>query len=96
MVAVLCPAKWSDVGIWDAVWAESKPDSSGNVISIATHAIESSNNLLRSETKNQHLVGVGCNNMMAIAMPDAIIIANKNRLQDVKMVVELLKKNNVS
>ena len=29
-------------------------------------------------------------------MPDAVLIANKNRAQDVKMVVELLKKNNVS
>ena len=96
LVAVPYTDKWSDLGGWDAVWAESNPDHSGNVTSKSAHVIDCSNSLLRSESANQHIVGIGLNNILAIAMHDAVLIANKNRAQDVKMVVELLKKNNVS
>ena len=96
LVAIPYPAKWSDLGGWDAVWAESNPDHSGNVTSKSAHVIECSNSLLRSESASQHVVGIGLNNILAIAMHDAVLIANKNRAQDVKMVVELLKKKNVS
>ena len=92
LVAVPYTAKWSDLGGWDAVWAESNPDKLGNVTSKSAYAIDCSNSLLRSESVNQHLVGVGLNNILAIAMPDAVLVANKNRAQDVKIVVELLKK----
>ena len=95
LVAVPYNSKWSDLGGWDAVWAESNPDQSGNVTSESAYVIECSNSLLRSESANQHVVGIGLNNILAIAMPDAVLVANKNRAQDVKMVVELLKKNNV-
>ena len=95
LVAVPYTDKWSDLGGWDAIWAESNPDHSGNVTSKSAHVIECSNSLLRSESANQHVVGIGLNNILAIAMHDAVLIANKNRAQDVKMVVELLKKNNV-
>ncbi len=95
LVAVPFTAKWSDLGGWDAVWAESNPDVSGNVTSKTAYAIECSNTLLRSESNTQQVVGLGLKNIMAIAMPDAVLIANKNRAQDVKVVVELLKKNNV-
>jgi mannose-1-phosphate guanylyltransferase/mannose-6-phosphate isomerase len=43
LVAVPYTSKWSDLGGWDAVWAESKPDASGNVTSETAHAIECSN-----------------------------------------------------
>ena len=95
LVAIPYTAKWSDLGGWDAVWAESKPDMLGNVTSKSAYAIECSNSLLRSESNNQHLVGIGLDNILAIAMPDAVLVANKNRAQDVKMVVELLKEKNV-
>ena len=95
LVAVPYTAKWSDLGGWDAVWAESNPDQLGNVTSKSAYAIECSNSLLRSESETQHVVGIGLNNILAIAMPDAVLVANKNRAQDVKMVVELLKKKNI-
>ena len=95
-VAIPYTAKWSDLGGWDAVWAESNPDQLGNVTSKSAYAIECSNSLLRAESKNQHVVGIGLNNILAVAMPDAVLVANKNRAQDVKLVVELLKKKNVA
>ena len=95
LVAVPYASKWSDLGGWDAVWAESKPDSLGNVTSETAHAIECSNSLLRSESIGQQVVGIGLNDIMAIAMPDAVLVAPKNRAQDVKKAVELLKAKNI-
>ena len=40
LVSVPYASKWSDLGGWDAVWAESKPDALGNVTSETAHAIE--------------------------------------------------------
>jgi len=91
LVAVPYASKWSDLGGWDAVWSESKQDSSGNVTSETAYAIECVNSLLRSESSSQQVVGIGLNDIMAIAMPDAVLIAPKVRAQDAKKAVELLK-----
>ena len=95
LVAVPYASKWSDLGGWDAVWFESAPDRSGNAISQNAHAIECSNSLLRSESKSQQLVGIGLDNIIAVSMPDAVLVADKQRAQDVKKVVELLKSKDV-
>ena len=96
LVAVPYASKWSDLGGWDTVWSESKPDASGNVTSETAHAIECSNSLLRSECSSQQLVGIGLNNIMAIAMPDAVLVASKESAQDVKKAVELLKSKDIA
>jgi mannose-1-phosphate guanylyltransferase/mannose-6-phosphate isomerase len=95
LIAVPYASKWSDLGGWDAVWSESNLDSSGNVTSENAHVIECSNSLLRSESSNQQVVGIGLDNIMAIAMPDAVLVSHKNRAQDVKKAVELLQTNNI-
>ena len=96
LVAVPYASKWSDLGGWDAVWSESKPDASGNVTSETGHAIECSNSLLRSESSSQQVVGIGLNNIIAIAMHDAVLVASKERAQDVKKAVELLKSKDIA
>ncbi len=96
LVAVPYASKWSDLGGWDAVWSESKSDASGNVTSETAHAIECSNSLLRSESSSQQVVGIGLNDIMAIAMPDAVLVAPKERAQDVKKAVELLKSKDIA
>ena len=96
LVAIPYFYKWSDLGGWDAVWSESIPDKLGNVTSETAHAIECSNSLLRSESSNQQVVGIGLNDIMAIAMPDAVLVAHKDRAQDVKKAVALLKTKNIS
>lgn len=96
LVAIPFNSKWSDLGGWDAVWSESKHDLTGNVISKTAHAIDCENSLLRSESDNQQLVGIGLNNIIAIAMHDAVLVANKERSQDVKEAVELLKQSNIT
>ena len=45
----------------------------GNATSETAHAIECSNSLLRSESSSQQVVGIGLNDIMVIAMPDAVL-----------------------
>ena len=96
LVAVPYASKWSDLGGWDAVWSESKSDALGNVTSATAHAIECTNSLLRSESSGQQVVGIGLNDFMAIAMPDAVLVAPKDRAQDVKKAVALLKARDIA
>lgn len=91
LVAVPFSAGWSDLGGWDAVWNEMDHDSSGVALSAHAHAIDCKNTLLRSESDALELVGLGLENILAIAMPDAVLIAHKDRSQDVKHVINKLK-----
>ena len=83
---------WSDLGGWDAVWRESENDSAGVATSGEATAIDCTNTLLRSENENLEIVGIGLDNIFAIAMPDAVLIADMSRAQDVKKAVAALKK----
>jgi mannose-1-phosphate guanylyltransferase / mannose-6-phosphate isomerase len=93
--AVPYSAGWNDLGGWDAIWLEQGPDAEGVVATAHTTAIECQNVLLRSENESQHLVGFGIENIIAIAMPDAVLVAHKDRAQNVKAVVTTLKAKGV-
>ncbi|MFT6509735.1 MAG: mannose-1-phosphate guanylyltransferase/mannose-6-phosphate isomerase [Parvibaculaceae bacterium] len=82
---------WSDLGGWDAVWRESGPDEQGVVTSELATAIDCKNSLLRSEGAGQELVGIGLENIMVVAMPDAVLVADMSKAQDVKKAVQALK-----
>jgi len=84
-------AEWSDLGGWDAVWRESGPDANGVATHGAATAIECENSLLRSEDEGLEIVGLGVQNLIAIAMPDAVLVADVSRAQDVKQAVTALK-----
>jgi len=85
---------WSDLGGWDAVWRESVPDETGIVTGGGAVAIDCENSLLRSDSENVELVGIGLNNIMAIALNDAVLVADMSRAQDVKKAVDALKAKN--
>ena len=87
---------WSDLGSWEAVHKESRHDSAGNVLSENATAIECSNSLLRSEVGGLELVGIGLDDIIAVAMPDAVLVARKSDSQRVKDAVEALKARNVT
>lgn len=84
-------AGWSDLGGWDAVWRESGPDDRGVVASGNATAIDCRDTLLRSETPGLEVVGLGLRNIMAVAMNDAVLVADMSRAQDVKKAVEALR-----
>ena len=88
-------AGWSDLGGWDAVWQEQGPDAAGVVTSENATAIGCTNTLLRSEHGDQHLVGLGLENIIAVAMPDAVLVADMSKAQEVKQVVACLNTGGV-
>lgn len=84
-------AGWTDLGGWDAVHRES-PRQEGNVATSGpATAIDCANTLLRSESDGLELVGIGLENIIAVAMPDAVLVADMSRAQDVKQAVAALK-----
>ena len=82
---------WSDLGDWVSVWRESDPDEAGNACSQHATAIDCSNSLLRSENPDQELVGIGLEDIVAVAMPDAVLVAHKSEAQRVREAVSALK-----
>lgn len=83
-------AAWSDLGSWESVYNEVEKDDSGNVLSEHSTAIDCTDTLLRSEVSGLELVGIGLEGMIAIAMPDAVLVAKKSDSQRVKEAVEKL------
>ena len=81
--------RWSDLGDWAAVWRETQTDSVS--MSGPATAIDCKNTLLRSEVEGQAIVGIGLEDIVAVAMPDAVLISHKGRTQEVKQAVAALK-----
>jgi mannose-1-phosphate guanylyltransferase/mannose-6-phosphate isomerase len=88
-------AAWSDLGDWDAVWRENGGAASGLVAQGQVTAIDCDGSLLRSEVEGQHVVGIGLQNLVVVAMPDAVLVADRARAQDVKLAVAELKAKSV-
>ncbi|WP_172300514.1 mannose-1-phosphate guanylyltransferase/mannose-6-phosphate isomerase [Pseudoruegeria sp. HB172150] len=82
---------WSDLGDWHAVWREMDGDADGVVQSGNALAIDCHDTLLRSESERMELVGIGLENIVAVAMPDAVLVADASRAQEVKEAVAALK-----
>ncbi|WP_438991901.1 mannose-1-phosphate guanylyltransferase/mannose-6-phosphate isomerase [Lentibacter sp.] len=83
--------KWSDLGSWEAVWQVSPRDADGNAMTEHTTALNCENTLLRSESDEIELVGIGLKNVVAVAMRDAVMVADISDSQNVKHAVATLK-----
>ena len=89
--AVVVPlnANWSDVGAWKSVWEVSKKDALGNALRGDTIIHDTQNSLVYAESR---LVGVlGLEDIVVIETSDAVLVAHKNKVQDIKKIVEILK-----
>ena len=84
-------AGWSDLGDWDAIWREGASEADGVVTTGDVTALGCEDSLLRSETDGIELVGVGLKDMIVVAMQDAILVAPRARVQEVKEAVGHLK-----
>ena len=84
---------WSDLGGWDAVWREMLPAGAqgGNVTDAASTAIDCTDTLLRSDGDDMQVVGIGLTDMLVVATGDAVLVAPRDRAQDVKLAVAELK-----
>lgn len=83
-------AAWSDVGAWSSLWEISPKDAEGNVLLGDALAVDTRNTLVLG---NGRLVAcVGLDNVVVVETSDAILVADKDKIQNVKAVVEHLKK----
>jgi mannose-1-phosphate guanylyltransferase / mannose-6-phosphate isomerase len=82
-------AGWSDLGAWDAVWQVGDKDAQGNVTSGDVLLSNSSNSLVHSSTRLVSAVGI--DNVIVIETADAVLVANRSKSQDVKLIVNQLE-----
>lgn len=82
-------AGWSDLGAWDAVWSVLPKDQQGNAYRGDVIVNGSQNNLVYASSRLVTLVGV--RNIVVVETPDALLVADLARSQDVKLLVEQLQ-----
>lgn len=89
--AVVVPADlgWNDVGAWDALWDISEKDENGNVIigDAVTHDV--ANTYIRAGARM--VAAVGINDSIIVSTDDAVLVADKSKAQDVKILVEQMQ-----
>ena len=83
-------AGWNDLGAWDAVWNVLPKDEAGNAHLGDVMTSDSRNTLVHATSRLVSLVGV--ENLIVVETPDAVLVAEKSRSQDVKDIVNQLQK----
>lgn len=83
-------AGWSDLGAWDAVWNVLPKDEQGNAHVGDVLTTHSHNTLVHASSRLVSLVGVS--DLIVVETPDAVLVADKTRSQDVKHIVTQLQK----
>ncbi len=89
--AMLVPLNtgWNDIGSWSSLWDVNDKDADGNSTHGDVMLHESRNNLVMSESRL--LAAVGVEDLIMVETKDAVLVARKDRSQDVKAIVEQLK-----
>ncbi len=89
VAVVPCNIGWSDIGSWNAVAELTEADAQGNRIAGEVMLHEVSNCYIQSD---QRFVGaLGVDNLIVIDTPDAVLVADRSRAQDVKLLYARLK-----
>ncbi|MDB4077176.1 mannose-1-phosphate guanylyltransferase/mannose-6-phosphate isomerase [Porticoccaceae bacterium] len=88
-VVVPMDAGWSDIGSWSSLWDISEKDSEGN----STHGDVILNNTRNSYVRsdNKLVAVIGVDDLVVVSTKDALMVAHKDSVQDVKMITESLK-----
>lgn len=88
---VPCSIGWSDVGSWNAIGDLIEPDKAGNRIDGNAMLYDSSDCYIRSHERLVTTVGV--QDLVIVDTPDALLVADRSRVQDVKRIVDQLRAN---
>ncbi len=86
---VALDAGWSDIGAWSAVWELGEQDKDGNVIDGDVIQLGTSNSLLKSE--HRLVTVLGCDNLIVVETADVVMVASKDKAQEVKEIISTLK-----
>jgi mannose-1-phosphate guanylyltransferase len=88
-VVVSLDVGWSDIGSYSALWEACEKDAQYNVLKGDVIAHDTSNSYLHSQ--NKLLTTIGVNNLVVIDTPDAVLVADKNKVQNIEHIVSELK-----
>ena len=80
---------WSDVGSWSALWEITGKDKEGNVAAGDVITVDCKNSYLRGD--GVLVAGVGLRDIVVVATEDAVLVADRSHVQEVKKIVESLK-----
>jgi mannose-1-phosphate guanylyltransferase/mannose-6-phosphate isomerase len=91
--AVVIPlaAGWNDVGSWSALWDVIAKDAAGNAISGDVLTVDTENSFLHSG--HRLIAAIGVSDLVIVETADAVMVAPKDRVQEVKQIVDKLKKH---
>lgn len=88
---VLCDPGWTDVGNWSALWEVGVKDAAGNV-QVGDVVVENARNCY-VHSEGRLAAAVGVDDMIVVVSEDAVLVAGKDKAQDVKALVDRLKKS---
>jgi mannose-1-phosphate guanylyltransferase/mannose-6-phosphate isomerase len=90
-VVVPISAGWSDIGAWSALWDVCQQDADGNVMQGDVIAEDTRNAFLVAQ--HRCLATVGLDDVVVVETADAVLVASKDKAQDVKAIVNRLKES---
>lgn len=90
-VVIKINVHWSDIGSWSALWDISEKDSNGNSIRGDVLTDSTKNSFVYSQ--NKLIATVGVDNLVIVETKDAVLVSRKDKVQNVKNIVEMLKKS---
>lgn len=83
--------RWSDIGSWEALWSIGEKSEHGNVAHGDVRLIDSKNCYVRGE--DALIAAIGVEDLVIVESGDAVLVARRDRVQDLKQLVEDLKRD---
>jgi len=83
---------WNDIGAWTALWEVGDKDAAGNVVRGDVMLEDASHNFVRAESRM--VAALGVSDLVIVETTDVVLVAHKDRVQDVKKLVDRLKADN--
>lgn len=91
-VVISLDANWNDVGAWSALWDVEQKSKEGNVIAGDVYAIDVRNSYLNST--GRLIAAIGLENCIVVETDDAVLVASKDKVKNIKEVVNQLRADN--
>ncbi len=82
--------QWTDLGSWSSLWEYSDKDSNMNFVNGDVISHDTTNSYISSD--NKLVASIGIDNMIVISTKDAVMVADKNNVENVKDIFNSLKK----
>jgi mannose-1-phosphate guanylyltransferase/mannose-6-phosphate isomerase len=81
---------WSDIGSWSSLWSVAERDGDGNRYEGDVISVDTTGSLVRASERRM-IATIGVEDLIIVDTPDATLVARKDRVQDVKAIVDKLK-----